>query len=255
MGLTHFISSGSSLSSLAGVTLAPAFLARGQPDKLVQKEDKSSSGPGSSSHVGACSLGTPQKLHWRALCWAAARPGASPESPMLPAEFRDHQQFGGRTSGRGCWPRQCPAQSFQPHLRAEPPTPPATPLGVAGSPPMRCVVPRDVAGAVAARCGAPVEDSRAGAEPWSGPQRGTLCTQARGTRLPPGVSQTAEPIPARTPPPGPAGPPVSPGGQTARLQGRWHSVPPAGFRLDQKVPEQTRPLTLSSSAWKGKLET
>lgn len=35
MGLTHFISSGSSLSSLAGVALAPAFLARGQPDKLV----------------------------------------------------------------------------------------------------------------------------------------------------------------------------------------------------------------------------
>lgn len=33
--LTYFISSGSSLSSFVGVTLAPPFLARGQPDKLV----------------------------------------------------------------------------------------------------------------------------------------------------------------------------------------------------------------------------
>lgn len=38
--LTYFISSGSSLSSLVGVTLVPVFLARGQPDKLVSKEEK-----------------------------------------------------------------------------------------------------------------------------------------------------------------------------------------------------------------------
>lgn len=205
-------------------------------------------------------------------------PAAPPTSG--PAARGPHRSYAGERSagrqpgpGRPQKPPCCPQSSAtisssvdgratsvpRPELPASPegraPHPPATPLGVAGSPPMRRVVPRDVAGAVAARCGAPVEDSRAGAEPWRGPQRGTLCTQARGTRLPPGVSQTAEPIPARTPPPGPAGPPVSPGGQTVRLQGRWHSVPPAGFRLDQKVPEQTRPLTLSSSAWKGKLET
>lgn len=37
---THFISSGSSLSSFVGATFAPLFLARGQPDKLVLKVGK-----------------------------------------------------------------------------------------------------------------------------------------------------------------------------------------------------------------------
>lgn len=36
----YFISSGSSLSSLVGVTLAPLFLARGHPDRLGLREER-----------------------------------------------------------------------------------------------------------------------------------------------------------------------------------------------------------------------
>ena len=71
---THFISSGSSLSSFAGAALAPLFLARGQPDKLVLQEEKMSQWFKDSNFSTHLPPSTPQVL------WAARPcPGSGPQ--------------------------------------------------------------------------------------------------------------------------------------------------------------------------------
>lgn len=59
---TYFINSGSSLSSLVGATLSPLFLARGQPDKLVLKEENMPPQSQNSSSLTVCLMLLPQVL-------------------------------------------------------------------------------------------------------------------------------------------------------------------------------------------------
>lgn len=97
---THFISSGSSLSSFAGAALAPLFLARGQPDKLVLQEEKMPQWFKDSSLTLPPS--SPQAL------WAARpRPGSGPqlwpEYRQFRLEGRNRLGCSGTNVSLGAW--------------------------------------------------------------------------------------------------------------------------------------------------------
>lgn len=148
------MSSGSSLSSFVGVTLAPLFLARGQPDKLGAENPD-------------CDPGR------RLLAPPAAHPGA-PDSPR-PRDPRRARQTREPAPAAGNADVRSAALGLP---RAATPAP-----GHGSSPPVRRVVPRDVAGAVTAGRGAPVGTAELGpARRALGPRRGAhpprRCTAA-----------------------------------------------------------------------------